>query len=61
MLALPEDGRPCAGRGEALGSELLPPLTKDALCSCFRRVSGVEEADPEDGMEARLDSRLWWW
>lgn len=62
MVALPEEGLPCVvGRGEAFGSELLPPFAAEALCSCFRSVSGVEEADPEDGMEARLDSRLWWW
>ena len=58
-MVLPEEGRPCAGRGEAFGSELLPALAIEALCSCFRSVSGVDEAEPEDGMEARLDSRLW--
>lgn len=31
----------------------------DALCSSLRSVSGVDDADPEDGIDARLDSLRW--
>ncbi len=45
---------------------LLPPLplltAADALCSSFLSVSGVDDLDRDslDGMDAKLDSLLWW-
>lgn len=32
-------------------------LSVEALCSCRRRVSGVEDPEPDDGIDGRLDSR----